>query len=75
MLKLIDIEDPSLRIPIVDSRFEGAFRAGTVPTAKNIPFIEVLNADKTYKSPEEIIKIFQKCGIEDPVNQQVISSC
>lgn len=46
------------RIPIIDSRFTKNFEDGHIPSAITYPFTEVLNADKSFKSQEELIKGF-----------------
>ncbi len=38
------------------------YRYGHIPTAINLPPAEFFNADKTYKSPEELMKIFAFMG-------------
>ena len=62
-------------LPIIDSRLESVFAQGNIPTSKNLPFTALLNADKTFKSKEELIKIFESAGIEDPVTAQLVLSC
>ncbi|MCT1867081.1 sulfurtransferase [Dermabacter sp. p3-SID358] len=37
-------------------------RPGHIPTAKNVPFTSLLEADGTFRSPEEIRTIFERAG-------------
>jgi 3-mercaptopyruvate sulfurtransferase SseA len=50
-------------LPILDSRFANVYNNGHIPSSLNVPFTEVLNPDKTYKSREELIEIIKKTGI------------
>ena len=56
------------KLPIVDSRFVQNFKAGRIPSSLNIPFTQVLNEDKTFKTPEELVKVFKEVGLPDPAN-------
>ncbi len=69
---------------VVDARASGRFRgtapeprpnskAGHIPGSFNVPFNELLNADKTYKSVSETIEIFEKAGID--LSKPIITSC
>ena len=48
-------------------------RSGHIPGAKNLPFGQVLNADGTMKSPEEIRAAFDAAGVD--LSKPVITSC
>jgi 3-mercaptopyruvate sulfurtransferase SseA len=39
---------------------------GNIPSSLNIPFTSVLNEDKTFKSVDELKKVFIDAGIENP---------
>ena len=44
---------------LLDSRFEAPYKNGHIPEAINMPFVKILNQDKTFKSNDEIIKVFK----------------
>lgn len=48
-------------------------RSGHIPNSKNLFFKDLLNADGTYKSPEELRQIFARKGVDE--NTAVITSC
>jgi len=69
---------------IVDARAAARFRgdapepreglrAGHIPGSRNVPFTDLLNADKTMKSPDETRRVFEQAGVD--VTQPVITSC
>jgi thiosulfate/3-mercaptopyruvate sulfurtransferase len=69
---------------IVDARPAGRFegkdaeprpglRSGHIPGSKNIPSQLLLNADGTFKSPEELAALFQAAGIN--VAKPVVATC
>jgi thiosulfate/3-mercaptopyruvate sulfurtransferase len=71
-------------VQIVDARpagrFEGSepeprpgLRVGHIPGSKNLPSQQLLNADGTYKSPDEIKKLFAGVGID--VAKPVVTTC
>jgi thiosulfate/3-mercaptopyruvate sulfurtransferase len=71
-------------VQIVDARPAGRFdgsepeprpglRQGHIPGSKNIPSQQLLNSDGTYKSPEEIAKLFKGVGID--VSKPVVTTC
>ena len=63
-------------VHILDGRGKPMFDAGHIETALSLPFSEVLNADKTFKSNEELKKLFKEQGsLSDPTKDQVILSC
>ncbi|APT85551.1 sulfurtransferase [Corynebacterium aquilae] len=41
-------------------------KAGHIPGAVNVPTRELFNEDNTYRSPEELKKIFRDAGVDDP---------
>ena len=69
---------------IVDARPAGRFegkepeprpglRSGHLPGSKNIPSQSLLNADGTFKSPEELAVLFKNAGIN--VSKSVVTTC
>lgn len=69
---------------VVDARSAGRFaatepepragmRGGHIPNAMNVPFPEVLNADRTFKAPAEVKAIFQKAGVD--VSRPIATTC
>ncbi len=48
-------------------------RAGHIPGARNVPFTELLNDDKTMKTPEQTRAIFEAAGVD--LAKPVITSC
>jgi thiosulfate/3-mercaptopyruvate sulfurtransferase len=69
------VKNPDHGIPIIDSRFDNIFSQGNIPGSKNLPFTGLLNPDKTFKSAEEIKKVLQSVGIENPESAPIISTC
>lgn len=71
-------------IQIVDARAAARFRgeapepreglrAGHIPGARNVPFTELLNADHTMKSMDEMRRIFEAAGVD--LSRPIITSC
>ncbi len=69
---------------IVDARPPGRFygedpeprpglRAGHIPGSKNVFYKDLLKADDTMKSPEEMRQVFMKAGVD--LDKPVITSC
>ncbi len=69
---------------IVDARPAGRFegrdpeprpglRSGHIPGSKNVPSQELLNSDGTFKSPDELGKLFKNVGID--VTKPVVTTC
>lgn len=69
---------------VVDARSAGRFnatepepragmRGGHIPGSKSMPFPEVLNADRTFKSAEEVRRLFADAGID--VNAPIATTC
>jgi len=52
---------------------EGAQRSGHIPGAQNIPWSSAVNEDGTFKSPEELRKIYGDKGIDG--STEVITYC
>ena len=48
-------------------------RAGHIPGSRNVPYTDLLNDDKTMKSPEECRKVFEAAGVD--LNKPVITTC
>ncbi len=48
-------------------------RAGHIPGARNVPFTELLNDDKTMKTPDQTRAIFEAAGVD--LSKPVITSC
>jgi thiosulfate/3-mercaptopyruvate sulfurtransferase len=62
------------------ARFEGkvpeprpGLRSGHIPGSKNIPSQQLLNGDGTFKSPEELAKLFIDAGVN--VSKPVVTTC
>jgi len=72
--------DPQIDDARAAARFRGdapepraGLRAGHIPGARNVPFTELLNDDKTMKTPEETRAIFEAAGVD--LSKPVITSC
>ena len=52
---------------------EGAQRGGHIPGAKNVPWAQVINDDGTFKTLEEIRKLYDEQGITQ--NKDIITYC
>ena len=48
-------------------------RAGHIPGARNVPFSELLNGDKTLKSPDDTRGVFEAAGVD--LGKPIITSC
>ena len=62
------------------SRFRGdapepreGLRAGHIPGSFNVPYTDLLNADKTMKSLDDIRAVFEQAGVD--VSKPMITSC
>jgi thiosulfate/3-mercaptopyruvate sulfurtransferase len=65
--KLLDIRSPAEfegRIFAPPGVQELAIRAGHIPGAKNVPWGEVVRADGTFKSPDELRQLYAAIGID-----------
>ncbi len=69
---------------IVDARAPGRFRgeepeprqglrSGHIPGSRNVYYGDLLNPDKTMKSPEEIRALFEKAGVD--LTKPLVTSC
>jgi thiosulfate/3-mercaptopyruvate sulfurtransferase len=58
---------------IVDARPEKGFKDGNIENSVNCPSDTVYNADKTFKSPEEIRKIYEQAGIN--LEKGIVNMC
>ncbi len=56
---------------------EGDFRpniaSGHIPGSRNLPFDKVMNADGTYRQPEEIRAAFEAIGVD--LDQPIVTTC
>ncbi|MEX0285565.1 MAG: 3-mercaptopyruvate sulfurtransferase [Paracoccaceae bacterium] len=75
--KLRDIQVVDARAP---DRFRGetpepreGLRSGHIPGSRNVCFKDVLNADNTFKSPDETRAIFEAAGVD--LSKPVITTC
>ena len=59
----------------MDSRFTKIYDDGHIPTSKTMPFTEVLNPDKTFKSQEELVQAFKAQGVNNPQNEKIVFTC
>lgn len=48
-------------------------RAGHIPGSRNVPFTDLLNDDKTMKTPDETRQVFEAAGVD--LSSPVITSC
>ena len=68
--------DAEHQTQIIDARFETVYNRGKIPTSKNIPFPQVLNEDKTFKSADQLRQLFEsKGGVKDPTKDEVVLTC
>ena len=69
---------------IIDARAAGRFRgeepeprpglrSGHIPGAKNVPYTDLLNADKTMKDAAELRAVFEAAGVD--LSKPAITSC
>lgn len=69
---------------IIDARSVGRFRGdepeprpglrpGRIPGSRNVPFGQVLNADGTMKSPDELQRVFAQAGVD--LDKPAITTC
>jgi thiosulfate/3-mercaptopyruvate sulfurtransferase len=75
---LIDVRSPKEftgeALHMEDYPQEGALRGGHIPGAKSVPWARAVNDDGTFKSPEELRKIYQEeCGLRP--GDDVIAYC
>lgn len=62
-------------IKIIDTRLDVTYDLGHIPSSINIPFVKMLNPDKTFKSEDKLREIFINAGISKPESQPIILSC
>ncbi len=72
--------DPQIVDARAAARFRGdapepreGLRAGHIPGARNVPFGNLLNDDKTMKSPDQTRAIFEAAGVD--LSKPIITSC
>ena len=75
---------PNTTATVVDARAAARFRGevpeprpglrkGHIPSARNVPFTEVLNPDGTMKSPADLRVVFGAAGVD--LSRPVITTC
>lgn len=76
-VKLVDVRSPQEYtgelIHMPDYPQEGALRGGHIPTAVNIPWGKNVKEDGTFKSIEELKKMYEELGITE--NNEIIAYC
>lgn len=73
---IVDVRSPqeySGEILAPPGMAEAAQRAGHIPTAVNVPWGRVVNEDGTFKSADELRRLYEEAGIT--VDQKVITYC
>jgi thiosulfate/3-mercaptopyruvate sulfurtransferase len=50
-------------------------RRGSMRNSLNLPFTKVLNEDKTFKSYEELVKVFAEIGVTPGSDKKIIQTC
>jgi thiosulfate/3-mercaptopyruvate sulfurtransferase len=74
---LVDVRSPQEysgeKLHMPDYPQEGTLRAGHIPTAANIPWAKAVNEDNTFKSREELEKLYAEACITP--DKDVISYC
>lgn len=80
MARAVKLQDEQLVDARAAARFRGeapepreGLRSGHVPGAMNVPFTELLNADQTMKSEDELRTIFEGAGVD--LTKPVVTSC
>ena len=79
---LRNVQDP--RELVLDARAAGRFtgetaepragmRSGHIPGASSLPYAELLNADQTFRPPEQIRERLSRAGVDG--SQPVVTSC
>ena len=75
--QLIDVRSPQEfsgeRLHMPDYPNEGALRGGHIPGAANVPWAQAVKEDGTFKSREDLIKLYTSKGITD--DKEVITYC
>lgn len=72
-------------LDVVDARPAGRFlgqdpeprpglKSGRIPHSRNVPFKAVLNADGTFKSKQELERVFESAGV-DLSSSKLVTSC
>lgn len=74
------IKDHAIVDARAGNRFRGeapepreGLRAGHIPGSRSLPYTELLNDDKTMKSPDECRQIFEAAGVD--LDKPIITSC
>ncbi len=80
MARAVKLQDEQLVDARAAARFRGeapepreGLRSGHVPGAMNVPFTELLNADQTMKSEDELRAIFEGAGVD--LTKPMVTSC
>src|SRR5690606_17152784 len=66
-INLIDVRSPDEftgKIIAPPGMTETAQRAGHIPGARNIPWAKTVNDDGTFKTPEELRKLYEEAGVD-----------
>ena len=58
---------------ILDARPKKAFEDGKIPGSKNLSFENVYEADKTFKSPDKLKKLYLDAGVD--LSKTIVNSC
>jgi thiosulfate/3-mercaptopyruvate sulfurtransferase len=75
-INLVDVRSPDEftgKIIAPPGLPETAQRAGHIPSAKNIPWAKAVNEDGTFKSADELRKLYQDAGVD--FNKPTIAYC
>ncbi|MGZ2259328.1 3-mercaptopyruvate sulfurtransferase [Roseobacter sp. A03A-229] len=74
------LKDPQIVDARAAARFRGdapepreGLRAGHIPGARNVPYTDLLNDDKTMKDPDACRAVFEAAGVD--LSKPIITSC
>ena len=67
------LDDPKIRIVEIDYIPETSYFLGHIPGAVNIPWAKAVNDDGTFKSADELTKLYQTVGITP--DKEIITYC
>ena len=60
---------------MLDSRLSKYYHRWHIPTTKSLPLSDVLDEEFCYKNKDELVKVMQNVGIENPEKDQIILTC